>query len=107
MRCLASRTILACLIATCGILACLAADEVQSGRPAPRGRQPAARRRNPPVVEPADGTIAARPPKDAIILFDGSSLDAWKASDGRPAKWRVADGYLQTTPGVGPIETKA
>jgi hypothetical protein len=41
-----------------------------------------------------------------MILFDGSNLDAWKSSDGGPAKWRVAEGYFEIVPGTGPIETK-
>jgi hypothetical protein len=39
-------------------------------------------------------------------LFDGSNLDEWKSTGGGPAKWKVADGYLETKPGTGPIETK-
>jgi len=60
----------------------------------------------PPVVTPgADYTIA--PPSDAIVLFDGKNLDAWKSSrDGGEAKWTVADGAFTVTPRSGDIETK-
>lgn len=60
----------------------------------------------PPVVTPgADYTIA--PPSDAIILFDGKNLDAWKSSrGGGEAKWTVADGAFMVTPRTGDIETK-
>ncbi len=59
------------------------------------------------MVEPADAGVAARPPKDAIVLFDGTNLDAWKARFGGPAKWKVAGGVLETVPGAGMIETRA
>lgn len=61
----------------------------------------------PKVVTP--GTSNAAPPSDAIVLFDGKSLDEWvSAKDKSPAKWTVADGILTVSkaPGVGNIETK-
>jgi hypothetical protein len=100
------RTGLIGLIAACGFLPCLAADEVRTGPIASRWRQHDIHRPKPPVVEPAAGAIAARPPRDAVVLFDGKGLDAWKAHDGGPATWRVADGYMETIPGAGMIETK-
>lgn len=96
----------ASLIAIGGVLACMAADEIGGGARSARWRQHDVRRPKPPVVEPAEAPIASKPPKDAIVLFDGSGLDAWKSSYGGPAKWRVVDGALETTPGTGQIETK-
>lgn len=59
----------------------------------------------PPVVTPAED---AAPPSDAIVLFDGTSLDAWEsARDGGPAGWRLEDGVLTVTPGTGDIRTRA
>jgi hypothetical protein len=96
-----------CLIVASGLIACVAAEEVRDGTIPTRWRQHDIRRPRPPVAEPAEGPIAARPPRDAVVLFDGAGLDAWRAVDGGPAKWKVVDGYLETSPGTGLIETKA
>ncbi|WP_145029927.1 3-keto-disaccharide hydrolase [Caulifigura coniformis] len=51
----------------------------------------------PKIVTPGEGVA---PPSDAIVLFDGKSLDAWKGADG----WVVKDGYASPT--KGDIATK-
>jgi hypothetical protein len=38
----------------------------------------------PPRVIPGEEN---QPPSDAIVLFDGSNLDAWAHPDGRPVEW--------------------
>jgi Domain of Unknown Function (DUF1080) len=45
------------------------------------------------------------PPSDAIALFDGQDLSAWKSTGG-PAAWDVKDGVLTVKKGSGDIETK-
>jgi len=58
---------------------------------------------------PAPKKIAAepgQPPSDAIILFDGTSLDKWESTKGEPTKWRLADGALESVKGAGYIRTK-
>lgn len=49
-----------------------------------------------------------RPPRDAVILFDGKDLSKWVSRDGRsPARWEVtADGAMQVRPGTGDIMTR-
>ena len=66
-------------------------------------------RPRPPVITP--GTCSTedkpgKPPSDAVVLFDGTSLAAWTTDKGEPAKWKVENGYLEVVPGSGGIRTK-
>lgn len=46
-------------------------------------------------------------PSDAIVLFDGSNLDAWESQrGGNPAPWKVENGYMEVVPRSGGIQTK-
>lgn len=61
----------------------------------------------PPVVDPgAPSAEAVHPPSDAVVLFDGSGLDAWETPDGEPAPWVVRDGTFEVVPGTGAIRTQ-
>jgi hypothetical protein len=58
----------------------------------------------PTVVTVPEGGV----PSDAIVLFDGKSLDAWEsvAKPGEPAPWKVGDGIFETVGKAGDIRTK-
>ena len=59
----------------------------------------------PAVVTP--GRTPADPPSDAIVLFDGKDLSAWRsATRSGEAKWNVRDGYIEVAPRTGDIATK-
>ena len=63
------------------------------------------------VWEPVPPVVVAEPgqaPSDAIVLFDGTDLEAWEsASDGSEARWSIdADGALTVVAGAGGIRTK-
>jgi hypothetical protein len=58
----------------------------------------------PKIVTPG---INNAPPSDAIILFDGKSLDNWVMSKDKSAcQWKLKDGAMTVKPGTGDIETK-
>jgi len=63
-------------------------------------------RPQPRVVTPGDTfSHGAPPPSDATVLFDGSNLDQW-TSGGKPAGWKVENGYMEVAPKSGSIQTK-
>jgi len=64
----------------------------------------------PPKVAPG---VGAKPPSDAIILFDGTDLSKWESSNRveagnrpEPAPWRIENGAMYIVPGKGGIRTK-
>lgn len=58
----------------------------------------------PEIVTP--GAKPSDPPADAIVLFDGKTLDGWESAEGGPAKWIAANGALSVAPGTGDIQTQ-
>jgi hypothetical protein len=45
-------------------------------------------------------------PSDAVPLFNGTDLSAWKQLNGKPMAWKVEAGYFEDSPGSGDIVTK-
>ncbi len=56
-------------------------------------------RPQPPKVAPkpeSELAAASQPPADAVVLFNGKDLSAWK-----PSKWKVENGYVEVVPKTG------
>jgi len=54
----------------------------------------------PPVVTPGafcTQDAPARPPSDAIVLFDGTDTSQWQTANGQPAPWIIENGAMVTT----------
>lgn len=61
----------------------------------------------PRVVTAPPAGIPTPAPSDALVLFDGASLDEWVSSnDGSPAGWIVADGIMTVNKRAGDIRTR-
>ena len=63
----------------------------------------------PPVVEPKPyNAKTAKPPKGAIVLFDGTekTLKNWTSGNGKPTKWKLVEGALESVRGGGYLQSK-
>ncbi|MEP6904339.1 MAG: DUF1080 domain-containing protein [Actinomycetota bacterium] len=57
----------------------------------------------PKIIDPGSD---AKPPSDAIILFNGTDLSEWQNVDGSPTKWVVKDGVMVVGTYTGNIASK-
>jgi hypothetical protein len=93
-----------------GAAAALALLSVETGAQVTKQKWPihSLDRPAPGIVIPAPATGPVEPPSDATVIFNGEDLSQWRsASDPEtPAKWRVADGYMEVVPDVGGIKTR-
>jgi Domain of Unknown Function (DUF1080) len=66
-------------------------------------------RPNPPIITPGTASTQETPgtaPSDAVVLFDGKDLSKWADKDGKPAQWKVQDGYMEVVAKTGNISTR-
>jgi Domain of Unknown Function (DUF1080) len=49
---------------------------------------------------------AGTAPSDAVQLFNGKDLSAWRQESGKPLAWKVGDGYFEVAPKSGDLVTK-
>jgi hypothetical protein len=80
----------------------LGSVDAQSAPPCPQHSRDCPK---PPVINAMPVREPVPPPSDAIVLFDGTSLEAWRSGDGSPARWRVKGGYMEVAPGTGTLAT--
>ncbi|MBI3417520.1 MAG: DUF1080 domain-containing protein [Verrucomicrobia bacterium] len=48
--------------------------------------------KEPPVITPGQHEA---PPSDAVVLFDGKDLSAWKSDKGDAPNWKIENGYAE------------
>ncbi len=58
-----------------------------------------------PALRAVDPGPPGGPPSDAVVLFDGRDLSAWRARKGGDARWKIEDGDLVAT-STGDIITR-
>ena len=100
------------VVTACGLLLIATAASAQNPNPIPKDPSPwkqhAMDRPAPVVVTPGAYVGPVPPPSDAIVLFDGKSLAEWRSADSTKgdAKWKIEDGAIVETPGIGDIATR-
>jgi len=92
-----------------------ATTPAQPATPETKWEQHDLNRPKPPVRDPGPGTEKefAKPPADAIILFDGKDLSQWERHPGpkeqppvKEPKWKIGEGYFEVVKNTGNLYTK-
>ncbi|TFG46096.1 MAG: DUF1080 domain-containing protein [Gemmatimonadales bacterium] len=63
-------------------------------------------RPRPTIVAPGHAAESVRPPSDAVVLFDGSGVAAWRNGNGEGAGWVVRNGAMEAAPGAGYVYSR-
>jgi hypothetical protein len=86
----------------------VAAVMTAEGQVSTKWPQHSLERPKPAVVNPGPFVASGSRPSDAVVLFDGTSLNRWQSADstGGAARWSVAGGYLEVVAKTGNIATK-
>ena len=89
------------------VLLCATSLAPAGAQQAPLGGWPQHSRARPapPVVTPGP-YVQQLPPKDAVVLFDGTSLDRFMMGDSTSAKWRIVDGAIEVVPNTGTLVSR-
>jgi hypothetical protein len=98
------------VLVSLGIVA-VALAAADDPKPTPKKYKAGDMTRPRPVVVTPGATVGA-PPSDAVVLFDGKDLAAWrrqgklKEGDTDTPKWLVKDGFFEIVKGTGSIQTR-
>jgi hypothetical protein len=63
-------------------------------------------RPRPVLVTPGGPAAPVAPPSDAVVLFDGTGVTAWRNAKGDSAGWVVRNGAMEAVPGAGFVYTR-
>ncbi|MEP6765199.1 MAG: DUF1080 domain-containing protein [Gemmatimonadaceae bacterium] len=87
------------------IASAFAATTTLAQSPLSRWPQHSKERPTPSVVTPS-APVSVKPPSDAVVLFDGTSLAKWTQGAGKAAAWKLVVGAFEVVPKTGSMMTR-